>query len=123
MTKVSRSAYYAWAAKANRPSLAVLEEAHLANLVWDVFWANRRRHGSPRVTEELWRQGIKVNHKTVESLMAGLGLQRLCRRRKLKTTRQDPKAAPAPDLVQSATSAPSEPNKLLVGDITFIPTG
>ena len=67
VTKVSRSAYYAWAAKADGPSLAMLEEARLANLVWDVFWANRRRYGSPRVTEELWRQGIKVNHKTVES--------------------------------------------------------
>ena len=121
VTKVSRSAYYAWAAKADGPSLAMLEEAHLANLVWDVFWANRRRYGSPRVTEELWRQGIKVNHKTVESLMAGLGLQGLSGRRKLKTTRQDPKAAPAPDLVKRDFSA-DEPNKLLVGDITYIPT-
>ena len=51
VTRVSRSAYYAWAAKADRPSLAVLEEAHLANLVWAVFWANRRRYGSPRVTK------------------------------------------------------------------------
>ena len=121
VTRVSRSAYYAWAAKADGPSLAVAEAAHLANLVWDVFWANRRRYGSPRVTEELWRQGIKVNHKTVESLMAGLGLQGLCGRRKLKTTRQDPKAAPARDLVKRDFSA-VEPNKLLVGDITFIPT-
>ncbi len=77
VTKVSRSPYYAWAATADGPSLAMLEEARLANLVWDVFWANRRRYGSQRVTEELWRQGIKVNHKTVESLMAGLGLQGL----------------------------------------------
>ena len=60
VTKVSRSAYYAWAAKAGGVSLAMLEEARLANLVWDVFWANRRRYGSPRVTEQLWRQGIKV---------------------------------------------------------------
>jgi transposase InsO family protein len=122
VTKVSRSAYYAWAAKAGGVSLAMLEEARLANLVWDVFWANRRRYGSPRVTEELWRQGITVNHKTVETLMAALGLQGLSGRRKLKTTRQDPKAAPAPDLVKRDFSA-AEPNKLLVGDITYIPTG
>jgi transposase InsO family protein len=121
VTRVSRSAYYAWVAKADRPSPAVLEEARLANLVWDVFWANRRRYGSPRVAQELWRQGIKVNHKTVESLMAALGLQGLCGRRKLKTTRQDPNAAPARDLVRRDFSA-AEPNKLLVGDITFIPT-
>ncbi len=122
VTKVSRSAYYVWAAKTDGPSRALLEEAHLANLVWDVFWANRRRYGSPRVTEELWRKGIKVNHKTVEALMAALGLQGLSGRRKLNTTRQDPKAAPAPDLVNRNFSA-AEPNKLLVGDITYIPTG
>ena len=122
VTNVSRSAYYVWATKAGGLRLAMLEEAHLANLVWDVFWANRRRYGSPRVTEALWRQGIKVNHKTVEVLMAALGLQGLSGRRKLKTTRQDPKAAPAPDLVKRDFSA-AEPNKLLVGDITYIPTG
>ena len=63
-----------------------------------------------------------MNHKTVEALMAALGLQGLSGRRKLKTTRQDPKAAPAPDLVKREFSA-AEPNKLLVGDITYIPTG
>ena len=54
--------------------------------------------------------------------MADLGLRGLCGRRKLKTTRQDPKAAPARDLVKRDFSA-AEPNKLLVGDITFVPAG
>ena len=31
---VSRSAYYAWAARGNEPTEAVLEEAYLANLAW-----------------------------------------------------------------------------------------
>jgi hypothetical protein len=50
--------------------------------------------------------GIKVNHKTVESLMAGLGLQGLCGRRKLKTTRQDARVPPH-GTSSSAISAPS----------------
>jgi putative transposase len=119
--KASRSAYYAWAAKGDRPSQAVIDEAPLANLVWDIFWANRRRYGSPRVTAELWRQGVKVNHKTLEALMAALGLQGLAGRRKVGTTRQDPRAVPAPDLVRRDFSA-ARSNQLLVGDITYVPT-
>jgi transposase InsO family protein len=65
------------------------------------------------VTEELWRQGITVNHKTVEALMSALGLQGLSGRRKVKTTRQGPRNAPAPDLVKRDFSA-DEPNQLLV---------
>lgn len=91
---VARSAYYDWAAKAGLTE-AVVEEAYLANMVWDIFWANRRRYGSPRVTVELWRQGIKVNHKTAERIMAELGLVGLSGRRKLRTTRKDPSAVPA----------------------------
>ncbi len=118
---VSRSAYYSWAAKGDGPTAAMMEEAQLANLIWDIFTASKGRYGSPRVCAELWRQGVKVNHKTVESLMAALGLQGLSGRRKLRTTRRDPKAAPAPDLVERDFSA-EEPNKLYVGDITYIPT-
>ena len=120
--KVSGSAYYAWATRAHSgPSVALLEEARLANLIWDVFWAARGRYGSPRVTAELWRQGVKANHKTVEALMAELGLQGLSGRRKVLTTRRDPKAVPAPDLVQRNFSADGL-NELFVGDVTYIPT-
>jgi putative transposase len=98
-----------------------VEEAYLANMVWDIFWANRRRYGSPRVTVELWRQGIKVNHKTVERIMGELGLQGLSGRAKLRTTRKDPSAVPAHDLVQRDFTADG-PSKLLVGDITYVPT-
>ena len=119
--KASRSAYYNWAKAGDGPSEATLEEARLANLIWDVFWASRGRYGSPRVCAELWRQGVQANHKTVEALMASLGLQGLSGRRKLRTTRQDPRATPAPDLVERNFSAEA-PNELYVGDITYIPT-
>ena len=103
--RASRSAYYDWAKRGDGPTEATLEEAQLANLIWDVFRASKGRYGSPRVCEELWRQGVKVNHKTVESLMAALGLQGLSGRRKLRTARQDPRATPAPDLLERNFSA------------------
>jgi transposase InsO family protein len=119
--KVSTSAYYYWAANPDQPSDALVEEAYLAKAIWDIFWANHRRYGSPRITAELWRQGTKVNHKTVEALMASLGLQGLSGRRKIRTTRQDKSATPAADLVQRNFSAEA-PGQLFIGDITYIPT-
>jgi hypothetical protein len=74
---VSRSAYYAWAASDDEPAEAVLEEAHLANLAWDTYWASRGRYGSSRICAELWRQGSRPTTRTVEALMAALGLQGL----------------------------------------------
>ena len=119
--QVSCSAYYQWASGAGGPSHALVDEAYLAKAIWDIFSANRRRYGSPRITAELWRQGTKVNHKTVEVLMAALGLQGLSGRRKMKTTRQDKNAAPAADLVQRNFSAQA-PGQLYIGDITYLPT-
>jgi len=43
------------------------------------------------------------------------------RRRPFPTTRRDPAAEPAPDLVQR-TFAASAPNQLWIADITYVPT-
>ena len=51
------SAYYAWAARGDEPTEAVLEEAYLANLVWGTYWASRGRYGSPRVCAEALAPG------------------------------------------------------------------
>jgi transposase InsO family protein len=120
--EVSRSAYYDWAtAQAAEPSDAVIEEACLANRIYDIWQAARGRYGVPRVTAQLWREGVRANHKTVARLMAMLGVQGVCGRRRVRTTRRDPAATPALDLVQRAFEA-NEVDRLYVGDITYIPT-
>jgi hypothetical protein len=53
--------------------------------------------------------------------MAALGIQGICGRRKVATTRRDPTAAPAVDLVARHFDA-TELDRLYVGDITSIPT-
>jgi putative transposase len=49
------------------------------------------------------------------------GLAGVSRRRSVRTTRRDPAARPAPDLVDRKFAA-SGPNQLWVADITYIPT-
>lgn len=118
---VARSAYYAWVAKGEGPSDALVEEAYLAKRIYDIWAASRRRYGVPRVTAALWRTGDRTNAKRVARLMGELGIAGICGRRKLRTTRQDPSARPAGDLVERDFSA-ERPDELWVGDLTYVPT-
>jgi transposase InsO family protein len=120
--EVSRSAYYVWAGTGDDgPDEATWDEATLANQIYDIWARSRGRYGVPRVTAQLWREGTQANHKRVERLMGELGLQGACGRRKLRTTVRDPKAAPAPDLVERDFTA-SALDTLWIGDLTYIGT-
>jgi len=119
--RVSRSAYYAFVARARRPSEAIWAEARLANRIYDIWVKSRSAYGVPRVTAELWREGVQVNGKKVARLMAEIGISGRSGRRRVVTTRRDPSKVPAPDLVGRNFSA-CAPGELLVSDITYIPT-
>jgi len=75
--------------------------------------------GSPRIYAELKANGMKVGCNRVVRLMRKAGLEGVSRRR--STTRRDPEAQPAADLVdrEFATDAP---DRLWVADIAYIPT-
>jgi transposase InsO family protein len=119
---VSRSSYYDWAAEAaGGPDDGVWDEAILANRIYDAWARSRGRYGSPRVTAALWRAGVRVNHKRVEQIMVELGIAGRGGRRKLRTTVRDPNAQPASDLVRR-DFVRDRPDRLWVGDITYIPT-
>lgn len=53
--------------------------------------------------------------------MVEIGISGACGRKKMTTTRRDPNAKPAKDLVDRQFSADS-PDDLFIGDITYIPT-
>ena len=58
---VARSAYYEWLGRQDGPGEALLEEAYLANRIFDIWRRSRGRYGAPRVTAALGKQGAKVN--------------------------------------------------------------
>ncbi|MDA8317318.1 MAG: IS3 family transposase [Actinomycetota bacterium] len=118
---VSRSAYYAWAKKGGGPDPATVDEAILANRIYDIWKRSRRRYGAPRVTAQLWRDGVPANKKRVARLMAELGIAGLCGRKKLKTTERDRTQPLAADLVERDFTA-EMPDELWVTDVTYIPT-
>ena len=118
--KVSASGFYAYAARlAAGPGPAAAARQAAAGHIARVHAASRRRYGSPRVTAQLAREGITVNHKAVEREMARQGLAGRCSRRKIRTTRRDPGQVPAADLVRRDFAWPRT-DELWIGDATYI---
>jgi transposase InsO family protein len=118
--EVTRSGYYAWSR--GRESARELANQVRAEQIKQVFEAKRQRYGSPRVTEELKRQGQRCNHKRVERLMRQEGLKALSgKRRKVRTTNSDHDQPVAPNLLLGR-SAPVKVDEVWVADITYVPT-
>ncbi len=70
---------------------------------------------------ELRRKGYAINRKKVERIMRERDIRGITRRKRRHLTKQDTKAAPAPDLVGRDFTADT-PGTKLVGDITYLPT-
>ena len=83
---------------------------------------SRETYGAPRIHAELRAQGVRVSRNRVARLMRQAGLAGVSRRRKKGTTKRDPGAELAPDLVERDFTA-SKPDELWVADISYIPTG
>jgi hypothetical protein len=112
--QVSASGFYAYAARlAAGPAPAAVARQVTAAHIARVHAASRCRYGSPRVTAQLAREGITVNHKAVEREMARQGLAGRCSRRKIRTTRRDPSQVPAADLVSRDFTRP-RPDELWI---------
>lgn len=119
-SRVSRSGYYRW--KRSPISDRDLADAVLLAVIDQIHTDSKQTYGSPRVHAEL-RLGrdIRVGRKRVERLMRRGGLVAVSTRRPKGATRRDPKAQPAPDLVERDFSA-SEPDQLWIADFCQVAT-
>ena len=117
---LSPSGYYAW--RRRGPSPRAQADAVLTERIHVIHTCSRGTYGAPRVHAELAAQGTHVGRKRIARLMRAAHVAGVSRRRHVWTTRRDPAARPAPDLVQRAFTAEG-PNRLWVADITYIATG
>ncbi len=116
---VSASGYYAWRHRP-RSARAQADQA-LLEQIRAIHAHSRGTYGAPRIHAELAAQGVHVSRKHVARLLQAAGLAGVSRRPFVTTTRRDPAARPAPDLVQRRFAVEG-PNQLWVADITYIPT-
>lgn len=118
--QVTRSGFYAWC----RGQETARQAANrlLTEEIRRVHQQKKGRYGSPRITEQLRRQGHRCNHKRVERLMRQNGLRGCSsRKRRVCTTDSDHDQPVAPNLLLER-AAPSRPNEVWVADITYVPT-
>ena len=116
---VSTSGYYAW--RKRKPSQRAREDARLIERIRALHKRSRGTYGVPRILVDLQSEGTRISRKRVARLMRAAGLEGISGRRKVRTTKRDAVARPAPDLVQRDFTAEG-PNQLWVADITYVPT-
>jgi transposase InsO family protein len=121
---VKPSTFYGWVKREAEPGQRELTDRGLLSEIVDIHEQSGGTYGSPRVHQILRRRGIHVSRKRVERLMRVHGLQGAFLRRGWRggSTKQNPKAQPAPDLVNRNFDADG-PNRLWVADATRIACG
>jgi putative transposase len=117
---VSRSGFYAWS-KDRPPGIRERADAELIKKIRLIHQQHRSHSGALKTWRLLRRQGEKCGRHRVARLRRIHGIVAKRRKRFVVTThsRQDQWAAP--NLLKRDFSA-SNPNKVWVGDVTFIPT-
>jgi putative transposase len=116
---VSPSGFYAW--RSREKSARARRDEALTGVIVRAHRESRGTYGAPRILAELQEQGERVGRKRVARLMQKEQLQGVTRRKFVSTTKRDPRARPAPDLVDRKFVA-NGPNQLWVADMTYIPT-
>jgi putative transposase len=117
---VTRQGFWAW--KRRPASLRRQADERLKPRILEAWSESDRTYGAPRVHAELrLGDGIPVGKKRVARLMRELGIHGVSRRRGVRTTIPDKRAAAAPDLVKRDFTA-SRPDETWVADITYVPT-
>jgi putative transposase len=114
---VTRQGYYAYS---KRPlGTRVLRDHALREHVQRIHRESRGTYGSPRVRQQLRRQGQFVGKRRVERCMRSLGLSARISRRFRITTRANPALRKADNLLDRDFTA-SRPDERWVSDITYV---
>ena len=114
---VARSGYYAWARRA--PSSHANADERLLVKIRAIHAESRGTYGSPRIHRTLRTPQEPVSKNRVARLMRVNGVRSKHRRKYRVTTNSNHRRPVAPNLLSREFSA-AEPNRVWVGDITFI---
>ena len=120
--QVASSSYYAAKRRVIEPSARAVRDTMLMPILLALWVANRKVYGAQKLWKAAKRAGHDIGRDQVVRLMRELGIEGVSRRRKkVFTTRSDPDAWRAPDLVDRNFTA-AAPNRLWVTDLTYVPT-
>jgi putative transposase len=119
---VSPSGYYDWQQRREHPGPRAVADQKLAGQITAIFADSRQTYGSPRIQQELGKQGHHHGRKRIARLMRAQGL---CGRQKVRyrvrTTDSNHDHPIAPNRLAQRPQA-TAPNQIWVQDITYIQT-
>jgi transposase InsO family protein len=115
--ELPRSSYYNAQIETDRQQ----QDKTLGNHIERIFRSHKRRYGYRRILEELTDEGINCSPERVRRLMKQRNLHAIQPKTYVPRTSDGRADAPSPNLV-GTEGIPNEPNRLLAGDITHIPT-
>lgn len=119
---VSRSGYYAWLKRPQKSALSI-ENEHVISKIREVYEESRRTYGSPRIHRKLREQGYRYNRKRIERLMRENQIVSIVKT-KFKSAGKSALRYGVPNLLlERYRKAPSRPNTVWVGDVTYIRCG
>jgi transposase InsO family protein len=120
--EVSPSGYYDWLNRRTAPGPRALANRTLAQQIKAIHSQSRQTYGSPRIVDELRKQGCHHGRNRVARLMQAAGLcGRQRRRYRVQTTDSNHDQPIAPNRLAQVSKA-TVPNQLWVADITYIET-
>ena len=97
------------------------EDGELTEKIVEIFQAHRGVYGSPRIHAALADQGIRIGRKRVVRLMQQARLSAHCRTHRVVTTKANPKAKVAENVLDRQFEA-DRPNQKWVADVTYVAT-
>jgi putative transposase len=119
---VSRSGYYQWVERRDKPSTRVREDRELAEQIREVHQQSGSTYGTPRLHVELRYRGRRHSRKRIDRIRRELGLWgRQKRRYRPKTTDSAHDEPIAPNRLAELPKA-SRRDQIWANDITYIQT-
>jgi putative transposase len=119
---VSRSGYYQWVERRDKPSARVKEDLELAEQIREVHEQSGNTYGTPRLHAELRDRGRRHSRKRIDRIRRELGLcGRQKRRYRPKTTDSAHDEPIAPNRLAELPEA-TRRDQIWVSDITYIQT-
>lgn len=121
--EVSPSGFYDWQQRKSAPGPRAQEDKTLCQDIHRIHKAGRQTYGSPRIVDELRKEGKHHGRNRISRLMTEVGI---CGRQKgryrVQTTDSNHDEPIAPNRLAEAPEA-TAPNQIWVADITYIQTG
>ena len=115
--KVSRAGFYAWRVRPESPRAR--EDRRLKLEITSIHTANKGRYGSPRIQLDMLELGYSMSRKRVARLMREAVLEWRRKKRFRKTTNSKHEFPIATNVLARDFTAPA-PDRVWVGDITYI---